>query len=73
MTDSYKGRIAIDIDGKYYFLRENKPIEQGMPSLCLEPATEYNPVLPSDIKFIGEEDEDGILRINPIIDKKKRE
>ena len=73
MTDSYKGRIAIDIDGKYYFLRADKPIKPGMPSLHLEPATEYNPVLPSDIKFIGEEDEDGILRMNPIIDKKKRE
>lgn len=59
--------------GKYYFLKEDKPIEQGMPSLRLASATEYNPVLPSDIKFIGVEDEDGILRINPINDKKKRE
>ena len=70
MTDSFKGRIAIDIDGKYYFLRADKPIEQGIAPLCLEPATEYNPVLPSDIKFVGKEDENGILRFGPIIDKK---
>ena len=71
MTDSFKGRIAIDIDGKYYFLRADKPIEHGMPPLHLEPATEYNPVLPSDIKFVGKEDENGILRFGPIIDNKR--
>lgn len=70
MTDSFKGRISIDIDGKYYFLRADKPIEQGMPSLHLEPATEYNPVLPSDIKFVGKEDENDILRIDPITNKR---
>ena len=70
MNDLYKGRIAIDIDGKYYFLRADKLIEYGMPPLHLEPATEYNPVLPSDIKFVGKEDENGILRFGPIIDKK---
>ena len=70
MTDLFKGRIAIDIDGKYYFLRADKPIEHGMPPLHLEPATEYNPVLPSDIKFVGKEDENGILRFGPINDKK---
>ena len=70
MIDSYKGRIAIDIDGKYYFLKEDRPIEHGMPSLHLEPATDYNPVLPSDIKFVGKEDKNGILRFGPIIDKK---
>ena len=72
MIDSFKGRIAIDIDGKYYFLRADKPIKRGMPSLHLEPATEYNPVLPSDIKFVGKEDENGILRFGPINDKNKR-
>ena len=70
MTDLFKGRIAIDIDGKYYFLRADKPIEHGMSSLHLEPATEYNPVLPSDIKFVGKEDKNGILRFGPIIDKR---
>ena len=70
MIDSFKGRIAINIDGEYYFLREERPIEQDMPSLYLEPATEYNPVLPSDIKFVGKEDENGILRFGPINDKK---
>ena len=68
MTDSFKGRIIIDIDGKYYFLRADKPIRQGIPPLRLVPATEYNPVLPSDIKFVGKEDENGILRFGPIID-----
>lgn len=71
MIDSYKGRITIDIDGKYYFLRADKPIEQGIAPLSLEPATEYNPVLPSDIKFVGKEDENGILRFGPIINNKK--
>ena len=71
MTDSFKGRIVIDIDGKYYFLREERPIEQCIPPLRLEPATEYNPVLPSDIKFVGKEDENGILRFSPIIDNKR--
>ena len=70
MTDSCNGRVVIDIDGKYYFLKEDRPIEHGMPSLHLEPATEYNPVLPSDIKFVGTEDEDGILRFGPINDKR---
>lgn len=69
MTASYNGRIVLDIDGKYYFLREERSIEQGMSSLYLEPATEYNPVLPSDIKFVGKEDENGILRFGPINDK----
>lgn len=69
MTASYNGRIVLDIDGKYYFLREERSIEQGMSSLYLEPATEYNPVLPSDIKFVGKEDENGILRFSPINDK----
>ena len=71
MTDSFKGRIVIDIDGKYYFLRADKPIERGIPPLRLEPATKYNPVLPSDIKFVGKEDENGILRFGPIIDNKR--
>ena len=66
MTASYNGRIVLDIDGKYYFLREERSIEQGMSSLYLEPATEYNPVLPSDIKFVGKEDENGILRFDSI-------
>ena len=70
MTASYNGRIVLDIDGKYYFLREERSIEQSMSSLYLEPATEYNPVLPSDIKFVGKEDEDGILRFDPINDKR---
>ena len=70
MTASYNGRIVLDIDGKYYFLKEDRPIEHGMPSLYLEPATEYNPVLPSDIKFVGKEDENGILRFGPINDKR---
>ena len=70
MIDSFKGRIVIDIDGKYYFLKADRPIEHGMPSLHLEPATEYNPVLPSDIKFVGKEDENGILRIDPITNKR---
>ena len=70
MTASYNGRIVLDIDGKYYFLREERSIEQGMSSLYLEPATEYNPVLPSDIKFVGKEDENGILRFGPINDKR---
>ena len=52
MSVSYNGRIVLDIDGKYYFLRDERPIKYGMPSLYLEPATEYNPVLSSDIKFI---------------------
>ena len=67
MTDLFKGRIVIGIDGKYYFLRADKPIEHGMSPLHLEPATEYNPVLPSDIKFVGKEDENGMLRFGPII------
>ena len=71
MTDSFKGRVVIDINGKYYFLRADKPIEHGMSPLHLEPATEYNPVLPSDIKFVGKEDENGILRFGPIMDNKK--
>lgn len=70
MTDSFKGRVVIDIDGKYYFLRADKPIEHGMPPLHLEPATEYNPVLPSDIKFVGKKDENGILRFGLINDKR---
>lgn len=70
MTDSFKGRIVLDIDGKYYFLREERSIEQGMSSLYLEPATEYNPILPSDIKFVGKEDENGILSFGPINDKR---
>lgn len=70
MTDSFKGRVVIDIDGKYYFLRADKPFKLGITPLCLEPATEYNPVLPSDIKFVGKEDENGILRFGPINDKK---
>lgn len=70
MSVSYNGRIVLDIDGKYYFLRDERPIKPGMPSLYLEPATEYNPVLSSDIKFIGKEDENSILRFGPINDKK---
>ena len=70
MTDSFKGRVVIDINGEYYFLRADKPIERGISPLYLEPATEYNPVLSSDIKFVGKEDENGILRFGPINDKR---
>lgn len=67
MTDSFKGRIVVHLedDGKDYFLKG-----ETLDNVSLVPVTEYDPILPTDIRYRGCKDDNDIYYIEPIINSK---